>query len=203
STILSGAVVNQAGAGNSSTIDQGVIGGHQANVSQTGLRNTSTVEQGGLLNSAGEYFDETASGVIQAGEDGTSSIVQSGGFQAAYVEQLSGSAFARSTIDQGTNGGFFGLGAGAGQVAEVIQGGVDNGSDVTQRGLNQSAFVTQGGAGNESDVLQGGVVFGGFNTGSDNTATVTQNGTDGISLIDQNGSDSTATLTQSGLSNES
>src|SRR5690606_4320254 len=79
--------------------------------------------------------------------------------------------------------------------------------DITQRGVSQTALVTQDGSGNESDITQGSVLGGfwnaGINVGEGNTATVTQTGTDGISIVTQSGDDSEATLTQSGLSNES
>ncbi|WP_379923275.1 beta strand repeat-containing protein [Erythrobacter sp. R86502] len=155
------AVVNQQtdptaiGSGddvNESTITQSAT--TSAFVNQIGQGNFSNVNQSGGNASPDNGFMYAVQ-IDQLGQDGSSTVTQTGMGNEASLMQLAGSELAESTITQGGND----------NLALVTQGGLDNFSSVIQSGDNNTATVNQYSNGNSSYVTQGG---------NGNSATVNQ-----------------------------
>lgn len=162
------AVINQAGVGNSSIVNQNFQArGAYASVNQVnasgGGVNTAYIDQisDGYAATPAEFARGAEAHVDQNGSNNDSSIVQTG-----YSETMAQGNYAESgqvgdghtsSITQG----------GVDNFASVMQSGVDNWSSVDQSGNANSATVTQSSSGNVSTVSQGG---------SGNVATVTQGG---------------------------
>jgi hypothetical protein len=150
------AYVLQIGQENRSTINQFAVTAAYAD--QRGQRNTSTIDQTGASNRTSAYGSAYpyAANVWQWGDDGKSSIVQSGLNNLADITQRAGSSFAKSVLLQ----------SGSFNTAFVDQGGANNYSKIIQSGDSNTATVTQ-------------------LVGSNVSSTILQSGTGGVATVAQ------------------
>ena len=150
------AYVLQIGQENLSTVNQSAVTAAYAD--QRGQRNTSSIDQTGASNrtSADGSAYPYAANVRQWGDDGKSSIIQSGLNNLADITQRAGSSFAQSVLLQ----------SGSFNTAFVDQGGANNYSKIIQSGDSNKATVTQ-------------------LIGSNVSSTILQFGTGGVAIVAQ------------------